>query len=399
MLSFSTPTRAIFLIAAVKFVFILDFMMPMPLGPDLVRALRFPAESLGWVSATYTAASMLAGLLAIRWLDRFERRKTFLLCFGLMALFTLLTAMANNLLSLLVLRALTGFAGCPAIAVGMAIIIDLTPPEKRGRTIACVMMGFSLAAVAGVPLALELAQRGGWSLPFITVGGLGLLVWMCGWYLLPALPPVKKGQHRVLSPLSLLAQPQIRAACLIQAGSQFCAFLVVPHFSAFLILNQGVPRESLGLLYLLGGLAAMLTVQILGRMTDRYGALRPALLTGIATVIGLSPWLGWAGLPVALVFICFMAGNAGRGVALAALTSTAPAAHERGGYLALESLVQDFSITVAALVASVMLGSASEGALTGTASVAGLALLTLIITLSGVARQRLGYDQTDAYRQ
>ena len=59
-----------------------------------------------------------------------------------------------------------------------------------------------------------------------------------------------------VSARSLLAQPAVRAACLVQALSQFSAFLVIPQFSAYLLLNLGFPRERLGLLYFAGGVTA-----------------------------------------------------------------------------------------------------------------------------------------------
>ena len=67
--------RLLFLIGAVLFVDILDFMMVMPLGPDLARALGIPTSQLGLVGASYTAAAAVAGTLGALVLDRFDRRK------------------------------------------------------------------------------------------------------------------------------------------------------------------------------------------------------------------------------------------------------------------------------------------------------------------------------------
>lgn len=382
----SASARAVVLIATVKFVFILDFMMLMPLGPDVAAALGFSAERLGWLSASYTLASMLGGLLAIRWLDRFSRRPAFLLCFGTLVVATAATTQAWNLPTLLLLRGLTGLAGAPAVALGMAIVIDAVPPQARGRAIGRVMIGFSLAAVAGIPLALELARLGSWVTPFWLVAGLGALVWLAAWQLLPSSTPVADTGSPAVSPFSLLSQAVVRKACLIQAGNQFAAFLVVPHFSAFFLLNLGFPREYLGLLYLVGGIAAFVTMQALGQLTDRYGAAWSAGVATLATVIGLTPFLNLDWPWLVLPFVLFMAGNAGRNVSIAALTTQVPTPAERAGYLALEGIVQDLAVTLAAVAASVILMTGAGGELAGAHWVAALAMALVSLTWLAVLR-------------
>lgn len=372
------------LIGAVKFVFILDFMMLMPLGPDVAVALSFSAERLGWLSAAYTVASMLAGLIAIRWLDRFSRKPAFLLCFGFLVLFTALTPLVNSLEGLMAVRALTGLAGSPAVALGMAILIDAIPPQNRGRAIGKVMIAFSLAAIAGIPAALELSRWGGWTTPFVVVAGLGALVWLLAWRFLPATKLPDAGD--AVSPFTLLRQPAIAKACLIQAGSQFTAFLIVPHFSAFFLLNLGFPRDYLGLLYLAGGVSAMILMQILGNITDRAGPARSVLIASAGTGLGLTPFLGLEWGMLVVPFILFMAGNAGRNVSIAALTSQAPSPQERAGYLALEGIVQDLSVTVAAISASLILATGSAGQLLNTHWLGMLAVGLLIATCMGVVR-------------
>lgn len=75
-----TRSRAIsersllFLIGAVQFVNILDFMMVMPLGPDFARDLGIPTSQLGLIGGSYTAAAAVTGLLGAFFLDRFDRR-------------------------------------------------------------------------------------------------------------------------------------------------------------------------------------------------------------------------------------------------------------------------------------------------------------------------------------
>ncbi|WP_255988140.1 MFS transporter [Chitinolyticbacter albus] len=368
-----SASRSIALIACVQFVYIVDFMMVLPLGPDLARALGFGSDRLGWLTAAYTIASVLSAALAMRWLDRFERKRALLVALALCALATLAAVWAHDLTTLLLARAAAGFFGGPAVALGMAIVIDSTAPQARGAAIAKVMIGFSLAAIAGVPAALELARLGGWTLPFIVTALLAALAWLAVALVLPEMR-THLAQTRRLSARMLLARPAVRIACAAQALSQFSAFLLIPHFSAYWLLNLGFARERLGLLYLAGGACAFALIQLLGRWTDRRGPWLPALLASSLLALGALPFLGLAAGPLVLPFVCFMAGNAGRNVTLAAVTSQVPEPHERAGFMALQSMVQDMAIAAAALVASGLLCVGADGALTGTPQLAVLAL-------------------------
>jgi predicted MFS family arabinose efflux permease len=367
--------RVIALVAALQFVYILDFIMVLPLGPDLARALGFPADRLGALTAAYTLASFLSGLAVMRLLDCFDRKTVVLGGFGLLALATLATAWVSDLPTLLLARALTGLAGAPAIAGAMAMVIDLTPPAERGRALAKVMLGFSVAAVAGVPLSLELSRTQGWQAPFFWLAALAAIVWLCAAALLPAsnghLAAVRsKGIG------SLLARPVVRQAVLVQALSQFSAFMLIPHFSAFFLLNLGFPRDRLGLLYIFGGLTALVSVQLLGRLADRVGALRAVAIASVGMAFGLLPFFAGGDAGGALLvacFVLFMAGNAGRNVSVGAALSHVPDAHERAGFMTLQGMVQDGAIAVAALVSGAMLHEGIDGRLAGMTAVAACA--------------------------
>ncbi|RSZ56551.1 MFS transporter [Massilia atriviolacea] len=378
-------SRAIALVAALQFVYLVDFMMVLPLGPDLAREHGFALDRLGWLAAAYTLASALSGLVTFRLLDRFDRKPALLLTFGLLALATFATSLCQGLPALMVARALTGAFGGPAVAIGMAIVIDMTPPEQRGKAMAKVMLGFSLAAIAGVPLGLELARIGGWQAPFYMVAGLAALVLAAMAWLLPALEGHLNAREKVSARI-LLARPAVRLAMLLQAGSAFSAFLVIPHFSAYFLLNLGFPRAQLGMLYFAGGVVALLTVQLLGRLADRAGPVLAAALASSAFCAGLAPFFGAGAVLPILFFVLFMAGNAGRNVTMAATVSQVPSPHERAGFMSLQSLVQDVAIGAAALVTSWQLGEAADGRLTGMAPVAALAAVIAVAVACGLAR-------------
>jgi predicted MFS family arabinose efflux permease len=78
------------LLAAVQFTHIMDFMIMMPLGPQLMRELHIGPGHFSALVAAYTISSGLVGLLAAPFIDRFDRRKVLLLAYAVGAAVPLL---------------------------------------------------------------------------------------------------------------------------------------------------------------------------------------------------------------------------------------------------------------------------------------------------------------------
>ena len=70
------------LLAAVQFTHVLDFMILMPLGPQLMRELHIGPGRFSALVAAYTISSGVVGLLAAPFIDRFDRRKLLLFAFA-----------------------------------------------------------------------------------------------------------------------------------------------------------------------------------------------------------------------------------------------------------------------------------------------------------------------------
>ena len=66
------------ILASVQFTSIVDFMVVMPLGPQLQRKLEINNAQFSWIVASYTVAAGLAGLLGSSIMDRFGRKTAFL---------------------------------------------------------------------------------------------------------------------------------------------------------------------------------------------------------------------------------------------------------------------------------------------------------------------------------
>ncbi|HVT28707.1 MAG TPA: MFS transporter, partial [Lacipirellulaceae bacterium] len=175
------------ILAAVQFTTIVDFMIVMPLGPQLMRSLHINPAQFGLIVSSYTFAAGAAGLIASSIVDRFARRTTFLVLYTGFLVGTLCCALAPTYHALAVARVVTGAFGGILGGMSMAIIGDVFPEERRGLATGSLMAGFALASVAGVPAGLYFGTKYGWHIPFIGLAVGGTLPLLLAPFVLPPL--------------------------------------------------------------------------------------------------------------------------------------------------------------------------------------------------------------------
>jgi predicted MFS family arabinose efflux permease len=374
------------LLASVQLVNVLDFMMVMPLGPDFARGLGIPTSQLGLVGGSYTAAAAVSGILGALFLDRFDRRSALAVALFGLFLGTAAGGLARDLPSMMAARLLAGAFGGPATSLSLSIVADLVPPARRGRALGTVMGAFSIAAVLGVPLGLELARVGGWRLPFFAVAGLGLGVAAAVHALLPPLrghlaagaPPGVFPRLRPVVALSLGATATVMAA----------SFALVPNLATWLQFNAGWPRERLGVLYMAGGAVTFFSVRLAGRLVDRFGSPRVAAGATLLflVVLGLAFLPQRPALPVAAIFVGFMLCNSTRNVSLSTLATRVPLADERARFLSVQSAVQHLASASGAFLSTRLLSEGPGGRLVGVDRVV-LFTMALAAALPALLRQ------------
>jgi predicted MFS family arabinose efflux permease len=388
----------LFLVGAVQFVNVLDFMMVMPLGPDFAEGLGIPASQLGLVGGAYTAAAAVAGLAGAGFLDRFDRRRALAVAMLGLVAGTAAGGLATGLGTMVLARVVAGAFGGPATALAISIVADAVPAERRGKALGAVMGAFSVASVLGVPAGLEAARLGGWRAPFFAVALLGLVLAGAALKLMP--PMTAHLAHARAAPAPgdaaprLLREPVALLALAAMGTSMLSGFAIVPNLAAFAQYNLGFPRERLGLAYMIGGVVSFGVLRAGGRLVDRAGApavatLGTVLFLGVI-VFGLAfpqPWL-----PVLFLFAAFMTANSLRNVSASTLSSRVPGPAERARFLSAQSAVQHTASAVGATLSTRILAVEADGRLAGmgtlVAGSAAVAALLPILLFQVAARLR-----------
>lgn len=335
------------LLAAVQFAHIMDFMIMMPMGPQLMRELAIgPAKFASLVSG-YTWSAGLVGLVATAFVDRFDRRPLLLVMFGGFVMGTLACALSRSFEALLVSRIISGGFGGVSGALVMTIVADVVPPARRAAGIGIVMTAFSVASALGVPAGLFLAQQYEWETPFFLIAAVGAVMWVIALRGVPSLrghlatgPLVNRWQAM----MTLGLNRNVQWALLFMSAMVGAHFTVIPFMSPYLVANVGLEEKQLFLVYLTGGILTIFSGPMVGRWADRLGRRKVYTLVTLAAcavllVLTHAPRLTVG--PVLVLAGFFFVFASGRFVPGQAITSLAVAAPQRGAFMSLSACVRD----------------------------------------------------------
>jgi MFS transporter, DHA1 family, inner membrane transport protein len=356
------------ILASVQFTSIVDFMVVMPLGPQLQRKLDIDNAQFSWIVASYTVAAGLAGLLGSSIMDRFGRKSAFLTLYTGFLLGTLVCGLSTGYYMLLVARVLTGAFGGILGGMALAIIADVFPEERRGRATGILMSAFATASVVGVPTGIYLGGMLGWHAPFLVLAALGLPVLFAG---LRVLPPLRDHLHYATHshPWNQIVETfghsnHLRAFTLTVAV-MLGSFSVIPSISLYLVSNVGVDEtKELPWVFVTGGILTLIGAPLIGRMADRYGKLpvyRVVATVAIALIFVVTN-LPRVPLAVAVGVVgLFMLSNAGRMVAALTMITGSVERRLRGGFMSANSAVQHLASGLGAAIGGQILVKAADG--------------------------------------
>jgi len=382
----SRERRLLLLLAAVQFTLVLDFMVMLPLGPQLMRELRIGPAGFSTLLGCYSVASGLAGFFGSTFIDRYERRSLLICAYIGFILGTLGCALAHSAPVLAVARSICGIFGGLCGSMVMTVASDLVPPRRRAAGLGLLTTSFSVAAAFGVPLGLASANRFGWAAPFWAVVVFSVI--LCA-LISGALPTLRDHLHPEArfgwSPiLEVVRDSNARRALAFYGTLVFAHFTIIPMLAPHLIGNVHLAEDRLFLIYLVGGLASLFTTPRIGRLADDLGRVRVyAALVGFAILITLG--IAHA-RPMPLMWLVLLGGSffvfaSGRFIPAQAILSLAVPPRRRGAFLSLCSCARDIMAGLTTAVGGWLVVKTPEGGIEGYDRLGWIAVIAAIVSL------------------
>ena len=367
---------------------LVDFMIFMPLGPQLLRTFDMPLTALGQLIFAYTVSAGVAGLALGATLHRFSRRRLLLGVYAGFAVSLLLTVTASGFGALLLARVIAGACGGVLSSLVQATVADYVPLERRAAALGTVMTGHALASVIGVPLGLAVASAFSWRASFALILILVVPVMIAIARHVPGVAPSTTAPDSGVAAAGLMANLRglavLSPAFALTFAVSASAYALGSYFAPYWVGNVGVSEAELPFVFLASGALSLYTSPRIGRLADRWGRLQ--VFTGAALlslpIIALMSRSGPLPLWLAVVLGAgFFVIVYGRWIPALALLSEWPSAHRRGGFMMVNGVVTQLSMGVGALAAGAMIAFDEAGRVSGFERVGDMAIVVTLLAM------------------
>ncbi|MBC7500991.1 MAG: MFS transporter [Herminiimonas sp.] len=243
---------------------------------ELTADLHVSAAAVGMLISAFALTVCIGGPFLASWTTAIERRKLLTAALVLYAVAHVAAAFVPGYESLLAVRVVTAIGAAIFTAQAAATAGLIVPPDQRGKAIGLVFLGWSIAAVVGVPLGAYLGAHIGWRLTIALVGAMSALLAVWVWIQIPPrlfVAPMDRAAWQSLfgnRPLLLAI-----ASTALQAIGQFTIFSYMAR-----VLKDFIAASptTISLMFLCFGMTGVLGNVIGTRVMDRVGAARVSLV-------------------------------------------------------------------------------------------------------------------------
>ena len=254
------------------------------------------------------AIGMVVGapLLAVATL-RLPRRVTLLTLLAVFGIAHVMGALAPGYGLLFATRVVAALACAGFWAVAAATTISLVPVGRRGRALAVLVGGLTVANIAGVPAGTVIGQHAGWRAAFWAVAALTLIS-AAG--VLALVPDTRTGDApSVRGELRLYRRRRVWLALGVIALYQAMIFAAFSYLAPLLTETDGLPSSWVPAVLALFGIGALAGITVGGRLADA----RPytTLYISIGAALGALTVLALTTDTLAAVVAVFVFGAAG----------------------------------------------------------------------------------------
>ena len=372
------PWSGLLALSTAAFTAVLTELLPAGLLPRMAPDLGVSEARIGFLVTGYALASFAAAIPLTAMLRGLPRRPVLVGALLGFAVSNAVVAVSSSYALTFGARLVAGGMGGTLWAMLAGYAARMVPPERRGRAIAIVLAGITLALALGIPAGTALAGTVGWRTAFGLLSGLAVL--LVGWvrWRVPGFPG-ETAHARV---------PLARVAALpgIPAVLSVTLFLLVGHQVMYTYVAPFAARAGFGrtgLVLLVFGAATVVGIWITGVLVDRH--LRPTLVGALALCATVMLALGLAaGVPGVLLVSVALWGVAFGGAPTLIQTALIDASGPERADVAtsLQTTVYNAGIAVGSLTGGLVLDGWGAGALPWTA----LPLVAVALGVVTVAR-------------
>ncbi|MCI5080695.1 MAG: MFS transporter [Saprospiraceae bacterium] len=385
----------LFILAVVQFSHIIDFMIIMPLGSQLMNIFGINPRQFSLIVSVYAFSAFLFGFISAMFIDRFDRKTALIFNYIGFTIGTLACSMADTYEFLLISRAVTGAFGGVLAALVLAIVGDVIPLQRRGAAMGIVMTAFSVASVVGVPAGIYLAALNGWWFPFRLVGIISSVVAVIMYFILPKMQGHLQDKATRPNPFrtiyNIFSNQNQALALLFSITLMFGHFTIIPFIAPYMQLNVGFTDIQVSYIYAVGGTLTVFLLPLMGRLSDQFGHLR---IFTIASIFALFSIYMITTLPEVSIVIAlcvtssYFVVSSGRSVPATTMITAVVKSENRGSFMSVRTSINEMALAVSSFVAGYIITENPDGSLNNYVYVGYIAIGMSLIAILVAGRLR-----------
>lgn len=260
--------------------------------PELGQSFSVSVATVGQVVTAFGVTAAAAGPVLAAVTLRWQRRRVLLLSLAFYMLGTALSGLSWSFGMLLFAQVLAACGAGLFLPTATVIGADLAGPERRGRAVATVTAGMTVAIAVGAPLGTAFAALSGWRATMVVLSVLAVLVAAA---VLARVPQARAGDHDDRLGLRQRLAPLFDHRVVALLGTTLVAFtaIYIPYTYISVVVADATGGDGRWLAVVLAtlGTAGIAGNVLAGRLADRYGG-RPVIagaLLGLTVVFGSTP--------------------------------------------------------------------------------------------------------------
>lgn len=283
---------ALYLLALAVFVMGTSEFMLAGLVPAIAADLDVSVGTAGLLTSAFAVGIVVGAPVMAAFARRWPPRLALLVCLLVFAGCHVLGAVTPVFPLLLAARVLSAFANAGFLAVALSAATRLVPEDRKGRALAILLSGTTIAMVAGVPAGALLGTAAGWRTTF----------WAIALLCVPATVGILRGVGSApggtaITPglraeLGRLRSPRLLLAMALGALVNGGTFAAVTYLAPVVTGTAGLAEVWISVMLVMFGVGSFLGVTLAGRLSDH----RPGLVLAVGGP--LLP-VGWIALALA----------------------------------------------------------------------------------------------------
>lgn len=259
-----------------------------PLLPTIADDLGMSLSATATLVVVFTLVLAVSSPISTVLTASLRRRDTLLLAMAIFTAGNLIAALSSSFATLMLARVMMAVAAGLYIPGANSLAGIIVPASKRGRALAIVSGGMTIAIALGLPLGAIVGHAFGWQTTFLAVAVMGLV----------AIAGIGLGVRSdaglgiavasLKQRLGVVRRPAILRLLAVSLFWAIGAFTAYPYIAPYLKAVLDFGANGISATVSMWGLAAAIGVTVGGTLNDRFGSNRVVLSSLIALSISFA---------------------------------------------------------------------------------------------------------------